>query len=275
MPTIIRQDLTVSTGLTYLDDVQIAPGITVTVLPGGSIDLKGYELLNFGTIRLDGNSTNPAILKGGKYSTDSTRGSLLANFGLLDRVDVDGFFSSGRLELQNSVVKNSSIDALEATSIKDSLFLNSDVDIRIEPVTVAKSTFINSPIRALAWPNQAPRSFESVNFLKSSTVFNLDPFFKGGSHAVSIKASYIDLAAGQTVDDRVFDADDTLSVLTDILSSSFSGVPYSNDPAGFRVGTEIVTWDVLGYKQVTPSSTVQFSSVSGSAIEGNSGSTTV
>ena len=49
MPIIISTSTTIS-GLTqYTDDVQVAPGVTLTILAGGVLDLGGYELLNYGT----------------------------------------------------------------------------------------------------------------------------------------------------------------------------------------------------------------------------------
>jgi hypothetical protein len=91
------------------------------------------------------------------------------------------------------------------------------------------------------------RYFDTVNFVGASTVFTLDDFFTG-NHAISIQKGFIDLPKGQSVDDRVIDADDTLRVTTDINPSSFVSQPYSNDPNGFRVGTELVTWAMMGIR---------------------------
>jgi hypothetical protein len=275
VPTIIRENFTVSTTLRFQDSVQISAGVTVTVQPGASIDLGGHSLLNYGTLKLQGSATDFAGLANGKYSTKDTRGVLLSNFGLLETVDVDGFFSNGSVQLTNTVVKGSSVDALAETYVTDSLFMNSDLDIGIEPATVLRSTFLASPIRALAWSDIQTRSFESVNFLQMRTVFELDDFFTGGSHAVSIRNSYIDLAADESIDDRVFDADDSRSVLTNITPGAFNSSPFTNDPNGFRVGADLVPWESLGYEHTTQSPLVQFAVVSSAANEGNSDNTTI
>ena len=99
MPIIISTNTTIS-GLTqYTDDVQVAPGVTLTIPAGGVLDLGGYELLNYGTLTLAGSSSAFATMRSGKYSTDSTSGTLNSNFGRLEGVVVDGFFSDGSLNL--------------------------------------------------------------------------------------------------------------------------------------------------------------------------------
>ena len=45
MATIIRSDLTVSGTYKLTDNVQVAPGVKVTVLPGATLDLGGFTLL--------------------------------------------------------------------------------------------------------------------------------------------------------------------------------------------------------------------------------------
>ncbi len=143
MPIIIRSDLIIENSVSYTDSVQIAPGVTVTIKPGASLELGGKTILNYGTIKLEGTTTKSAKLSNGTYSTDSTSGALISNYGLIQNIDIDSFFSRGSLSLNNSVAKNSTVDALKSNRIENSLFLNSTLDIGINPVDVVKTTFYN------------------------------------------------------------------------------------------------------------------------------------
>ena len=53
MATIIRSDLTISGAYKLTDNTQLAPGVKITVLPGATLDLAGFTLLNFGTLSLE------------------------------------------------------------------------------------------------------------------------------------------------------------------------------------------------------------------------------
>ncbi len=82
----------------------------------------------------------------------------------------------------------------------------------------------------------------------SGNVITLDPFFNGSGfyHNLAIKNSYIVGAVGAAIDDRVFDANDDIRILTDITPSSFVNTPYLNNPEGFLAGDRLVSLAELG-----------------------------
>ena len=109
MSTIIRSDLVIEKSLSFAGPVQVAPGVMVTIKAGASMDLGGFELLNYGNIKLEGTAARFSELRNGTYSTDSTSGSLTSKFGILENLNVKGFFSGGSLDFRNTLVKSSSI----------------------------------------------------------------------------------------------------------------------------------------------------------------------
>lgn len=113
MTIIIRQNLTISDFANYAEELQIAAGITVTIRAGATLNLNGNKLTNYGTLILEGNENLLATIKNTNYSTESTSGQLKANYGNIEQTRIDGFFSNGTLLITNSVIKNSSVDALE------------------------------------------------------------------------------------------------------------------------------------------------------------------
>lgn len=125
MPTIIRSDIVIDKPTSYADEIQVAPGVNIIIKAGASLDLGGKKLLNYGTIKLEGTESSLARLINGTYSTDSTNGSLVSNYGAFERIVIDSFFSKGSLSLNNTVVKNSVVDALNSSNIENSLFINS------------------------------------------------------------------------------------------------------------------------------------------------------
>ena len=183
MTTIIRSDLVISETYKLIDATQVAPGVKISVLPGATLDLGGFELLNYGTIALEGDTAKFAVVKNGIYSTKSTSGSFITNYGNIKDLTVDGFFSEGYLEIVNSLVETSQIDALQTNSISKSIFKSSPLNFGIRSVTVDQVTFSESKISVSAWV-YSPYSSRLVeisnsNFIGITPVIYLDPFFSG------------------------------------------------------------------------------------------------
>lgn len=284
--TVLRQNLTITGTYTLTDTLEVASGVTITVMPGAVLNLGGNTLTNYGSLILQGSASQAARVESGSYSTDSTTGSLVSSYGVLDHLAVDGFFSNGSLRLSNTVVQNSSIDALAANAISESLFINSPFDLGTETGQIERTTFLDSPIRRLAWPSmfgEGQVTLNQCNFVGDGVLINLDPFFSGGGHNIRVTRSYIDLGTATSVEDFIYDADDTLRVQTDIGSDSFSSTPYTNSASGFVVGTTLLSLSDLGIGRVSPSVSINgglgndfiISTVSNEYINGGEGIDTV
>lgn len=248
MPIIIQTNTTLTHSVTYFDTVQVAPGVTLSIAPGVTVDLGGNELLNFGTVTLQGSETALATLTNGSYSTDSTTGILNSTFGKFDDVHVDGFFSNGTLNVDSSVFVNSTVDALASTHIEDSLLVDSILDLGIKrDVEVTRSTFMDSQVTLYSWPsftNQSATITDS-NFVTDGIAIRLDPLFSDGTHAIELDGNYMHVPAGKSFEDFVYDRDDDLRVDKNVAASDFVGTPNSNTPGGFSVGPMMLTWSDL------------------------------
>jgi len=246
---IIRDSQTWSSGdvVSLSGDVQIAEGVVLEVGAGATLDLNGYSILNFGTLQLSGNETSFATLTGGTYSTDSTQGVLNSDFGRLEQLYVNSFFSNGALVLDNSLILNSTIEALSANVVKNSIFSQSEFDLGIESATVYKSTFLETTIEVLAWNTffGGRAEFNEVNFVSEDQAIYLSPFFSGSDvmHHIEIIESYIN---AEDPDSKIYDADDDLRIRLDILDKSFSSTPITTTEAGFQVGTYLISLSELG-----------------------------
>jgi hypothetical protein len=243
MTTIIRSNLIISGTYKLTDATQVASGVKITVLPGATLDLGGFSLLNYGTISLEGDATKFAIIQNGEYSTNSTSGSFNTNYGNVKNLIVDGFFSKGTLQITNSLVEDSKIDALESNSISKSIFKSSPLDFGIESATIDQVTFSDSQISKNAWVFSPFSSslvvISNSNLVGTSPVIFLDPFFSGDgySHSIKITNSYIRTPSGSNFESMVYDATDDLKVTTDLVSSGFLTTPITNGSAGFTVGS--------------------------------------
>lgn len=265
--SILRQNLTITDRYNLTDDLEVAAGVTITVMPGALLNLAGYTLINYGAIVLEGTGTNTAQMATGTYSTDGTTGLLQSTNGTIDGLNIDGFFSNGTLNLSNTVLKNSKVDALISNSIKSCLFLNSSLDLGIESATIQTTSFVNAPISRYAWPSiagEGQASLDQCNFIGDGILINLDPFFSGGSHNIHLTSAFIDKSSGKSIDDYIYDADDTLRVQTDITPASFSNTPYTNTSAGFAVGNELLRWNGSFTYDTQTSGTTGFTTVTGS-----------
>ena len=254
MPIIISGNLEISGEISYFfDDLHVAPGATLTILPGGSLNLNGHKLLLLGSLQFSGNTSNFAELKNGILSTESTQGRVIGSFAKFSNATVDDFFSNGSMNLTNSYFLNSAVDGLPSTQITSSVFENSQVNLKgTATATISSSTFLDSPVSIGAWtgPFIGRISLSDDNFITSAStnVIKLDPFFNGAGyyHPVSISNSYIRLLNSDTFDSRVYDGNDDLRVATDIVASNFRPDPLLNDAAGFRVGSVLVSASDLG-----------------------------
>jgi len=243
---IVRSDITVNPGetLTLTAPVQLADDATILVRAGGIFDLSNFRIQNFGQIELQGDSDNFAIMKNGTYSTDSTSGILVSDFGEIRSLSVDGFFSDGQLNIDNSLIVDSWVQALEDTTISNTAFINSDFDVGIQNVSVDQTTFFDSLVTIDSWPAiefETSSTFINVNFISRDTAIYLDSWAKS-EYNFNITNGFIN---SESIDDKVYDADDDLNVSFDITSSSFNDTPYINDPRGFAVGNYIISTSSL------------------------------
>lgn len=241
MATIIRSDLTISGTYKLTEETQLAPGVKITVLPGATLDLGGFRLLNFGTLSLQGSATAFAVMQNGTYSTDSANGALVGDYGNLKSVLADGSFSAAPLTLDHSLVQNSTVVAFAPSTIKNSLFINSPLRLLSNPASISKVTFFDSPVTLQAWVNLPLNNatLTDCNFVGAAPVIQLDPFFSGSGVAfsVSISGSYVRVPAGKNFEDMVYDATDDLHVSKDLLASDFVTSPVTNSASGFKVGS--------------------------------------
>ncbi len=241
MATILRSDLTISGTYKLTDHMQLAPGVKITVLPGATLDLGGFRLLNFGTLSLEGSASAFAVMQNGTYSTESTSGTLNSNYGNVKDLRIDSFFSEGALKLANTLVQNSSMEALLSNDISNSIFISSPMQFGQKPGSVKQVTFFDSPVQAYAWsPTATPRlTFAESNFVGASPVINLDPFFPAPTlvHSIGFSNSYVRVPAGSNFEAMVYDATDDLHVAKDLLASDFLTSPVTNSASGFTVGT--------------------------------------
>jgi len=246
MTIIIQDDLVLSSDITYTDNIQVANGVTLTVENGVTVDLGGYELLNYGTLELKGSESKFAAIKNGTYSNENTSGVFTTSFGRIESLTVDGFFNNGRLSFESTVIIDSNIDAYNNTYINSSLFQNSPFTASgtASSVVVEQTTFKDSLVGIDAWfgEYQGSVSFTESNFINKNTAIYLDPFFSGGSgdseffHNISLTNVYISTESESTFEDKVFDSDDDLRINTDITSTDLLNHPYTNSPDGFVVG---------------------------------------
>lgn len=242
MATIIRSDLTISGTYKFTENTQLAPGVKITVLPGATLDLGGFTLLNFGTLSLQGSATAFAMLQNGTYSAENTTGAFNSSFGNLKDLRVDAFRSeNASLSLAHSLVQNSTMQALAANDITSSIFISSPMKFGQQLGTVKQVTFFDSPVSVYAWSSTptARLQISDSNFVGASPVINLDPFFPGPmlAHSVSISGSYVRIAPGMNFEGMVYDATDDLSVVKDLQASDFLTKPVTNSLSGFNVGT--------------------------------------
>ena len=72
MTIIIRNNTVITTNTSYSEQVQIASGATLTILPGVSINLNGNKMLIAGSLNLSGSATNFSNITNGTISTENT-----------------------------------------------------------------------------------------------------------------------------------------------------------------------------------------------------------
>lgn len=248
MTMIIRTDLSISGTVQFKEDVQLAPGVKITVLPGAVLDLGGYSLQNYGTISLEGSASSFAVLKNGTYTTESTSGVLISRYGNLNSLIVDSFFSYGALTLNNSLLQKSNVSGLASNSIVNSIFVDSSLNLGSKPAIIDGVTFFNSPVEIDAWfvlPDNV--TIVKSNFVGVSLVINLNPFFNGSGmiHGVVVSESYVRVPIGSSFEAMVYDATDDLRVVKDLMASDFVSFPVINSATGFTVGTYNITLNAL------------------------------
>ena len=243
MTVIIRADLIISGNYKLTDTTQVASGVKITVLPGATLDLGNFSLLNYGTLSLEGDATKFAVVQNGTYILGEASSLFKSNYGNLKSVGLNGSYTSnGTLQITNSLIENSKIEAVFSTSISKSIFKSSPLVFGTESGTVDQVTFSDSKVAADAWPNfGSTRKIEisNSNFVGTSPVIYLDPFFSGAgfTHSIAVTNSYIRIPSGSDFESMVYDATDDLKVTTDFISSGFLTYPITNGTAGFTIGS--------------------------------------
>jgi hypothetical protein len=250
MATIIRSDLTISGTYKLTETTQVAQGVKITVLPGATLDLGGFRLLNFGTLSLEGSATAFAVLQNGTYTTENSSGALTSSFGNLKALAIDAYRAvNSSLTLTNSLVQDSAMEALVANDISNSIFISSPMKFREQLGTVKQVTFFDSPISLYAsMPTTSPTlTITDSNFVGASPLINLTPYNPGPVriHSIGISGSYVRIAPGSTFEGMVYDATDDLSVIKDLLAADFLTNPVTNSPSGFKVGTYTLSTNAL------------------------------
>ena len=249
MTIIIRNNTVITTNTSYSEQVQIASGATLTILPGVSINLNGNKMLIAGSLNLSGSATNFSNITNGTISTENTSGSIIATNAKFSGVTIDDFFSDGSIQVTSSVFESSSVRTLPSSVFTSVLFTNTTLNISgTKGGSFIHDTFLNSPMSIMAWFGGSQTSISDSNFIGIGNVITLDPFFSGNgsSHNISITNSYIAGVTGPAIDGKIFDADDDIRVSTDITPSSFTSSPYVNDVNGFRIGNTLVSLNQLG-----------------------------
>jgi hypothetical protein len=254
MTIIISTNTVITSNVSYNEQVQIAPGATLTILPGASINLNGNTMLVAGSLNLAGDAANFAKLLNGTISTESTSGKVVATNANFTGVTVDDFFSYASIQVTSSIFDSSVVKPLPSSTFTSVLFQNTSIDVSgANGGHFVKSTFLNSPLSIGAWNDAFYRDSTSIsesNFIGENNVITLDPFFSGSSftHKISISSSYIAGASGTAIEGKVLDANDDIRIATDIRPDSFTSSPYLNDAEGFRVGNVLVTRAQLGIR---------------------------
>jgi len=250
MNTIIRNNLTISGTYQLTSNTQVAAGVTITVMPGATLDLGGFNLHNFGTLSLKGNADSLAKLQNGYYKIDSTAGMLTSTYGHLDKVMALDYASGGALAFNKTLVEGSEINVpFGANVFNQSIFVNSSVNFYGSPATVRHVTFFNSPLSltasSLLYPDIV--TIADSNFIGTSDLIYLDPFGSGQGvgHTLKISNSYISIPKDRTFEDMVYDATDDLRVVNDFQASSFLTEPIINSKAGFVVGPYTLSINAL------------------------------
>jgi Ca2+-binding RTX toxin-like protein len=249
MTIIIRNNTVITTNTSYSEQVQIASGATLTIMPGVSINLNGNKMLIAGSLNLSGSATNFSNITNGTISTENTSGSIIAINAKFTGVTIDDFFSNGSIQATSSVFDSSFVKTLPSSAFTSVLFTNTTLDISgTKGGSFIHDTFLNSPMSIMAWWGGSQTSISDSNFIGTGNVITLDPFFSGNgfSHNISITNSYIAGVTGPAIDGKIFDADDDIRVSTDITPSSFTSSPYVNDVNGFRIGNTLVSLNQLG-----------------------------
>lgn len=247
MPNLISEDLVITGTYSLFDNTQIGPNARVTVKPGAVLDLGGYQLENFGTLSLEGSASSFASLKNGTYNAEmAASGRFMSNWGVIETLSLEDWGGYGTLDFENSVFKDSFVEALPLTSILNSLFIDSTLkasstdELIIDTVTFKDSTYSQG-----AWitsENTGP-IIKNSNFIGEGPLIYLDPFFGGPSmsHNLRILNSYVNVGEGQAFDDLVYDSNDDFSIRKDLDVKDFRDSPITNSPDGFLVGTYLIS----------------------------------
>jgi hypothetical protein len=247
MPNLLSEDLVITGTYSLSDNTQIGPNAKVTVKPGAVLDLGRYQLENFGTLSLEGSASSFATLRNGTYNAEmSASGQFTSSWSVIENLSLEDWGGYGTLDFENSVFKDSFVEALPLSSILNSLFIDSTLKASsTDELIIDTVTFKDSTYRQGAWitsENNGP-IIKNSNFIGESPLIYLDPFFggPGTSHNLRIQNSYVNVGEGQVFDDLVYDSNDDFSVSRDLKATDFVEDPITNSSGGFTVGTYSVS----------------------------------
>lgn len=109
----ISQNTTWSTGqtITLSDDVQVAPGVTLTINPGVIVEGNGHSISSYGTVYAHGDATNNILFHNVQLGLSGS--STYNGYLDLDRVQIDGGYleragqnNYGHFTLTNSLISH-------------------------------------------------------------------------------------------------------------------------------------------------------------------------
>lgn len=253
MPTLISEDLVITGTYSLSENTQIGPNARVTVKPGAVLDLGRYQLENFGTLSLEGNSIDFAVIKNGRLISTGNVERLYSNFGLWEEIDYVGRNSiwykadlgKSLIEIKNSVILDSNVFAQQG-SISDSVFSGGSlkggdgtygVTLLVERVTFKDSRYVQDAWSPSDWENEIRDS----NFLGDSPVIRFQSGSTGAVINLKIENTYVAIPTGKSFEDMVYDADDDFSIPEDLDIKDFRESPITNSSDGFLVGTYLIS----------------------------------
>ncbi len=115
MTIIISKDTVISSDAFSTEQVQIATGATLTIMPGVKVDMNGNTILVAGTLKIAGGTGNVANLLNATISTENTSGHIIAEDAKFYNVVVDDFFTNGTIQASTSIFLASSVNTLTSS----------------------------------------------------------------------------------------------------------------------------------------------------------------
>lgn len=264
--TIISKNTVISSDVSYTQQIEIAKGATLTIMPGVSVNLNGHSIIVAGSLNLAGSADNFSNISNGSiYSLSSA--SVTATHTNFTHISVSQpYVFENSFQASYSVFDSSSFYSTASSEFTSVLFKNTPIEIwASRGASFTHSTFWYSPLNTADYFSKTVTVTES-NFIGTGKVITM---LNSGSsedrHNLSIANSYMGGSTGKAIEKKVWDADDSVLISTNISPRSFADSPYLNSTDGFQVGNTLITLEQLktGINMVT--GTIGNDSLSGSA----------